>query len=94
MCMETMGMEELSPYLDAAEEATNEVLRARELHARMNSAHEGFAVLLEEVEELKAHVWQKQRNRDLREMRKEAIEVAAMALAFAVEVCDEERGRR
>lgn len=29
-----------------------------------NSAHEGFAVLLEEVEELKAHVWTNQKRRD------------------------------
>lgn len=59
-----------------------------------NSAHEGFGVLLEEVDELKAHVWMKQKNRDLVAMKKEAIQVAAMALRFALEVCDEQRGRK
>jgi len=59
-----------------------------------NSAHEGFAVLLEEVDELKRHVWTKQKNRDLPEMKKEAIQVAAMAIRFAYEVCDEETGRK
>ena len=59
-----------------------------------NSAHEGFAVLLEEVDELKAHVWTKQKERNLEEMRKEAIQVAAMALRFACEVCDEDTGRK
>lgn len=59
-----------------------------------NSAHEGFAILLEEVDELKAHVWAKQKNRDLKAMRKEAIQVAAMAVRFALEVCDETRGRK
>lgn len=59
-----------------------------------NSAHEGFAVLLEEVDELKAHVWTKQKHRDLEAMRKEAIQIAAMAVRFATEVCNEERGRK
>jgi hypothetical protein len=58
-----------------------------------NSAHEGFAILYEEFDELKAHVWTNQKRRNVAEMRKEAIQVAAMALRFAAEVCDEERGR-
>ena len=61
----------------------------------MNSAHEGFGVIYEEfIVELGAHVWTKQKNRDLAAMRKEAIQVAAMAIRFAAEVCTEERGRR
>lgn len=83
-------------YSDTLEDIENELRRARiELgYGPMNSAHEGFAVLMEEVDELKAHVWQKQKTRDLDAMRKEAIEVGAMAVAFAAEVCGEERGRR
>ena len=57
-----------------------------------NSAHEGFAVLLEEVDELKTHVWTKQRNRNLAEMRKEASQVAAVALRFMRDL--DEFGRR
>lgn len=59
-----------------------------------NSAHEGFAVLLEEVDELKAHVWTNQRRRELGKMKHEAKQVAAMGLRFMIDVCDEERGRR
>ncbi len=59
-----------------------------------NSAHEGFAVLQEEIDELWEHVRVKQKNRDLSAMQKEALQVAAMAMRFALEVCTEERGRK
>lgn len=60
----------------------------------MNSAHEGLGVLLEEVDELRAHVYTNQRRRDLPAMYKEAIQVAAMGLRFATDVCNEQRGRK
>lgn len=59
-----------------------------------NSAHEAHAVLEEEVEELWAHVKTNQKRRDLAAMRREAIQVAAMAMRFAFDVCDETRGRK
>lgn len=58
-----------------------------------NSAHEGMSILQEEIFELQAHVYKNQKKRDIPEMRKEAIQVAAMALRFAIDVCNEERGR-
>lgn len=81
---------------NAASEAVNEVKRATEVlqFPKFNSAHEGFAILLEEVEELKAHVWMNQSKRDIEAMRKEAVQVAAMALRFIVDVCDEQTGRK
>lgn len=79
---------------DAVADAYNELYDATQKWPPFNSAHEGFAVLLEEVDELKAHVWTNQKKRDPVAMRKEAIQVAAMALRFAAEVCDEERGRK
>lgn len=78
----------------ATEEASNEAQDTREKWGDMNSAHEAFAVLLEEVDELKAHVWTKQKNRDLEKMRNEAKQVAAMAIRFMVEVCNERVGRK
>lgn len=59
-----------------------------------NSAHEGYGVLAEEVDELWEHVKVNQRRRNLPAMRMEAVQVAAMAMRFALEVCDEERGRK
>lgn len=60
----------------------------------MNSAHEGLAVLLEEVDELKAHVWTRQPDRDLDKLTKEAVQVAAMALRFIVDICHEPKARK
>ena len=67
-----------------------------------NSAHEGYAILAEEFDELKAHVWRKRRtsggtrrtvkNRNLEDMRAEAIQVAAMAVKV-VQMIDAGRGR-
>lgn len=79
---------------DATSAAYTEARQAMEAWPPMSSAHEGYGVLLEEVDELWAHVKTKQKNRDLGAMRKEALQVAAMALRFAVEICNEERGRK
>ena len=54
--------------------------------ADINSEHEGYAVLLEEVDELKAEVWKNQRQPErIPNIRKEAIQVAAMAIRLIVE---------
>lgn len=67
---------------------------ASEKYPAMNTPHEGYAVLLEEVDELWAHVKVKQGRRNLEAMRKEAIQVAAMALRFAFDVCGQDRGQK
>lgn len=59
-----------------------------------NSAHEAFAVLLEEVDELWDHVKTNQKKRDVAAMRAEAIQIAAVAVRFAHDVCDETTGRK
>lgn len=61
---------------------------AMERFAPFNSAHEAYGVLLEEVDELWDEVKAKQGKRDLVKMRKEAVQVAAMALRFIVDVCE------
>lgn len=86
--MDTNALDQIFSDLHA------EVFSAMEAWPAMNSAHEGFGVLAEEVDELWEHVRTKQKNRDLAAMRKEALQVAAMAIRFAAEVCGEERGRR
>ena len=75
-------------------EVGSEVAIAEANWPAFNSAHEGFAVMLEEVDELKEHVWTNQKRRDMQAMRKEAIQVAAMAVRFVRDVCDLHRGMR
>jgi len=86
--------QQLQRTLTIGDAVSAEVLRAASLWPAFNSAHEGFAVLLEEVEELKAHVFTNQKRRDLEAMRAEAIQVAAMAQRFVLDVCDGQRGRK
>lgn len=71
----------------ALSEVTTELDAAMRKFPAMNSPHEGYAVLDEEVDELWEHVKVKQGQRDWVAMRKEAIQVAAMAIRFAVDVC-------
>lgn len=72
----------------------HEIKTATEKWPPMNSAHEAFGVLYEEVDELWQHVKTKQKNRDLDAMYMECVQVAAMAARFAIEICNEERGRK
>lgn len=61
-------------------------------YPEFNSAHEGFAVLWEEVDELWDEVKKKPSDVSLRQMREEAIQVAAMALRFIEDCCALEGG--
>jgi hypothetical protein len=67
---------------------------ARELHAArqkftpFHSAHEGLAVIEEEIEELREHVYTNLSRRDWPKMRREAIELAAMTVRFIEDICD------
>ena len=71
---------------DIIELAKEEYTRASSNYPPFNSAHEGYAVLLEEVEELKVEVFKSPKNRDYDLMRKEAIQVVAMGLRFLIDV--------
>jgi predicted oxidoreductase (fatty acid repression mutant protein) len=68
----------------AYSEVTGELRRALALYPRpFNSPHEGYAILREEVDELWDEV--KQRERSKVAMRKEAKQVAAMAIQFMMD---------
>ena len=55
-----------------------ELESATSLHGPMASAHEAYAIILEELDEFKAEVWKKPSQRDKENMRKELIQIGAM----------------
>ena len=72
----------------AFDEVLDELDRAS-IYRPMASAHEGYAVILEELDELWAYVKRKQATHGAlkTEMRYEACQVAAMAVRFMLDVC-------
>jgi molybdopterin biosynthesis enzyme len=64
------------------EEIAAELISAQRKFPPFHNAHEGYAVLLEEVDEL----WKEVKVGSRVAMRREAIQVAAMALRFLVDV--------
>jgi vacuolar-type H+-ATPase catalytic subunit A/Vma1 len=65
-----------------------ELERAERKHAPMNSPHEGYAVIQEEVDELWEHV--KADTGRSRDAAEEAIQIAAMGLRYALNVTEAE----
>jgi Holliday junction resolvase RusA-like endonuclease len=64
----------------------NELESATKENGSFNSAHEGYAVIEEEFDELKQEVFKKASRRDLDNMEKEAVQVAAMAMRFLIDI--------
>lgn len=71
-------------------EVIEELDSAIKNHAPMNSAHEGYAVIKEELEELWDEI--KKRNPDSDLLRMEARQVAAMGIRFMIDILRPERG--
>lgn len=69
---------------------SNELLRATQMHGPMVSAHEGYAVILEEVRELEREVFVKRQSRSREIMRSEATQLAAMAIRFLIDVVEDD----
>ena len=68
-------------------EVKEEFDKASGIYAPFNSAHEGFAILKEEVDELWDEVKKNSKIRTTEKLREEATQVAAMALRFLVDIC-------
>jgi len=68
--------------IEYSRDVLNELARAEEIYPPFNSAHEGYAILLEELDELWDEVKRKPADLDLNLMYLEATQVAAMAIRF------------
>lgn len=79
-----VGMDRSRALTIACQEAKAEALVAMNKWPNFHSVHEGYAVLLEELDELWFEAKQKDVNLD--KLRIEIIHVAAMALRFAAEL--------
>ena len=60
--------------------------RAIEKFGAFHNAHEGWGVIREDYLELEDEIRRKQKDYDLDKMRKEAIQLGAMALRFIIDV--------
>lgn len=65
-----------------------EVRRAEKLHPPINSLHEGYAVIAEELDEFWEQVRRKASDRDPVAVRTELIQTAAMCVRTILNVCD------
>lgn len=66
----------------------DELHRATQQFSTFASAHEGYAVILEELDEL----WEAVRAGDQEQQLHEAIQVGAMAMRFVMDCCEVEDG--
>jgi hypothetical protein len=83
------GMAKLySRALREVAEELDEKLRKYGGEGGFSSAHEAYAHLLEEVRELEREVFKSPKKRRNGRMRREAVQVAAMAVRFVMEGCE------
>lgn len=63
-----------------------EVRSACQQHPSYNSAHEAYAVILEELDEFKAEVWKKREQRSDAAMRKELLQTACTCVRAIIDL--------
>lgn len=64
-----------------------ELRRAQGLYDPFPTPEHGYAVILEEVEELWQEIKKKPKDRDMAAMEEEAKQIAAMGIRFLLDVC-------
>lgn len=84
-----MDMNEKRKMIDIASEVIDELEKATKMFGKFRVPHEGFAVILEEVDELWDAV--KIKSRGFKEQRKECIQIAAMAIRFILDLDQKEQ---
>ena len=69
----------------AGAEILHEYVKATEIYGPFSSYHEGYAIILEELEELWDEIKKKPEERNSVRIKREAIQTAAMCLRFIVD---------
>jgi NTP pyrophosphatase (non-canonical NTP hydrolase) len=69
------------------EKVKNEVIYIATKHNGFNSPHEGYAVMLEELDELWDEIKKKPSSRDSKYMKNECKQIAAAAICFMLYCC-------
>jgi len=64
-----------------------ELNKAVKKYGPFNSAHEGYAVILEEIDELWEEVRKKRSKRSKKNMAAECRQIASMAIRFIMDLC-------
>jgi NTP pyrophosphatase (non-canonical NTP hydrolase) len=91
ICTAAERIEQAKPVIQAVAREHDAAVRR---YRPFNSAHEGFAVLKEEVDELWDEIRKKDGARNRERMRREAVQIAAMAVRFITDVLGEEADTR
>ena len=73
-------------YNKALLEVVDELMMLKSKVDDPNSPHHGYALLLEEMDELWEEIRKKNQFRDLEAMREEAMQIAALAIRFMVDL--------
>lgn len=79
--------------MDFARDQFMELASARASNPKLHSLHEGYAVILEEVDELWEHVRRKRGDRSASEVYTELVQIAAMCQRTAEDVVAPRLGR-
>lgn len=80
---------EQARVLAIRDEVVAELNKARSNFPPFHTAHEGYAIILEELDEMWDEVRKQYGDHDrLKNIRKEAIQVAAMAMRMVLDICD------
>ncbi len=64
-----------------------ELRRASLINGPFHSAHEGYAVIKEEIDELWQEIKKKTLNRDPEKLQEEAVQIGASAARFIIDIC-------
>jgi NTP pyrophosphatase (non-canonical NTP hydrolase) len=73
-------------YVTFVDALHNKYMEAHIKHGYLQSWHEGYAVLMEEVKEVEHLVFSHDFDRE--RMKKELVDVAQVAMAFYLELCE------